>query len=77
MIKKVKNKECIYNNGCKVAQPKKYQKLTIDKIQDKDWIVKINAEFSQNAFKSANVSRTKHLHLRCVLRFSQELLMLM
>ena len=57
IIKKVKKKECIYNNGCRVLQPVKYQRLSIDKIQDRDWIIKINAEFSQNAFKDESIAK--------------------
>jgi len=57
LISKVKNKECVYNNGCGIIQPKKYTRLTIGKIQERDWIFKINAEFSENAFKDASVPK--------------------
>jgi len=55
-----KIKMCINNNGCGVFQPKKYTRLTIDKIQEKDWIVKIIGEFNQNAFKDPNIPKDQN-----------------
>ena len=55
MLKK-KAKKCIHNNGCFVTQPTKYVKKTIDKIQEKDHIVKIVGIFDQSAFKNPNLS---------------------
>ena len=46
-----KVKKCQYNGGCNVVQPTKYSKLSIDKIADKDLIIKIVAVFDQNTFK--------------------------
>ena len=46
-----KNKKCIHNNGCFVLQPTKYVRLNLPRIREKNNIVKIYAEFSQNALK--------------------------
>ena len=50
-----KNKKCIYNNGCFVLQPTKYIKLNASGIKEKNNIVQIIGEFSQNALKDSNV----------------------
>ena len=50
-----KNKKCIYNNGCFVLQPTKYVRLNLPRIREKNNIVKIYAEFSQNALKDNKV----------------------
>ena len=47
--------KCIHNNGCFVIQPKKYVKQSMDKIQEKDLIVRILAVFDQPAFKNPNL----------------------
>ena len=46
-----KNKKCTFNNGCFVLQPTKYTRLNATNIKEKNNIVNIIAEFSQNAFK--------------------------
>ena len=47
-----KNKKCCYNGGCFVLQPTKYVKLSGPaNIKDKNNIIQIFAEFSQNALK--------------------------
>jgi DNA-directed RNA polymerase beta' subunit len=50
-----KNKKCIYNNGCYVLQPTKYIRLNASSIKEKNNIVKIYAEFSQNSLKDSKV----------------------
>ena len=50
-----KVKKCEHNDGCFVVQPIKYKRLSIDKIQDKDLIVKIMAIFDKNTFKNPNI----------------------
>ena len=50
-----KVRKCCHNDGCFIVQPLKYQRLSIDKIQDKDLIVKINAVFDKNTFKNPNI----------------------
>jgi DNA-directed RNA polymerase II subunit RPB1 len=47
----VKNKKCLYNGGCFVLQPTKYTRLNVASIKEKNNIIKIIGEFSQNAFK--------------------------
>jgi DNA-directed RNA polymerase II subunit RPB1 len=49
--------KCSHNNGCFVLQPKKYTRLTLDKMLEKVWIVKIKAEFDQPAFKDSKIAR--------------------
>jgi DNA-directed RNA polymerase beta' subunit len=51
----IKNKKCIYNNGCYVLQPTKYTKLNVTSMKEKNNIVKIYAEFSQNSLKDSKV----------------------
>lgn len=53
---KKKGKKCVYNNGCFFTQPIKYVKLTMDKIPEKDHIVKLVGIFDQSAFKNPNLS---------------------
>jgi DNA-directed RNA polymerase beta' subunit len=55
-----KIKHCLHNDGCSVMQPKKYVKLTLDKIKEKDGIVKICAEFPSEAFNDATVNRKQY-----------------
>jgi DNA-directed RNA polymerase II subunit RPB1 len=47
----MKNKVCSYNGGCFVQQPTKYMRLNGSAMKEKDNIVKIEAEFSQNSLK--------------------------
>jgi DNA-directed RNA polymerase II subunit RPB1 len=47
----VKNKKCLYNGGCFVLQPTKFTRLNVASIKEKNNIIKIIGEFSQNAFK--------------------------
>ena len=51
----IKNKKCSYNNGCFVLQPTKYTKLNVTSMKEKNNIVKIYAEFSQNSLKDSKV----------------------
>jgi len=50
-----KNKKCIYNNGCNALQPVKYMNLNASNIKEKNNIIKIIGEFTQNAFKDNKV----------------------
>jgi DNA-directed RNA polymerase II subunit RPB1 len=52
-----KIKQCKHNEGCFILQPKKYEKLMGDKIKEKNNIVKIMAEFRQEAFKDPNINK--------------------
>ena len=52
-----KIKRCQYNNGCYVMQPNRYIRLTPDKIREKDNIIKIYANFAENAFNDPNISK--------------------
>jgi len=57
-----KNKKCLYNNGCYVLQPTKYVRLNgAASIKDKNNIVQIYAEFSQNALKDNKVLKQQNL----------------
>ena len=51
----IKNKKCSYNGGCFALQPTKYIRLNASSIKDKNNIIQIIAEFSQNALKDNNV----------------------
>ena len=52
----IKNKKCSFNNGCFVLQPTKYVRLNgAASIKDKNNIIQIYAEFSQNAFSDNKV----------------------
>merc|ERR1712166_866000 len=53
----MKIKRCQHNNGCYVMQPQRYIRLTPDKIREKDNIIKIYANFSDNAFNDPNISK--------------------
>jgi DNA-directed RNA polymerase II subunit RPB1 len=53
---KNKNKKCMYNSGCMVFQPK-YTRLNTAAMKEHDNIVKIRAEFTQNAFKDSKVQK--------------------
>lgn len=56
-----KNKKCCYNGGCFVLQPTKYIKLTeCSKYKDKNNIIQIFAEFSQNALKDSKAMKQKN-----------------
>ena len=52
-----KIKRCQNNNGCYVMQPNRYIRLTPDKIREKDNIIKIYANFADNAFNDPNISK--------------------
>ena len=57
-----KNKKCLYNNGCFVLQPVKYVRLNgAASIKDKNNIIQIYAEFSQNALKDTKVLKHQTL----------------
>ncbi len=51
-----KVKVCQFNDGCGVMQPLKYEKLSHDKIKDKDAIVQIIAKFTPDAFNDININ---------------------
>ena len=56
-----KNKKCLYNNGCFVLQPTKYVRLNgAASIRDKNNIIQIYAEFSQNAFSDNKVLKQQN-----------------
>ena len=56
-----KNKKCSFNNGCFVLQPTKYVKLSgATSIKDKNNIIQIYAEFSQNALKDNKVLKNQN-----------------
>ena len=56
-----KNKKCSFNNGCFVLQPTKYVRLNgAASIKDKNNIVQIYAEFSQNALKDSKVMKNQN-----------------
>ncbi len=56
-----KNKKCCYNGGCFVLQPTKYIKLNGPaNIKDKNNIIQIFAEFSQNALKDTKAIKQKN-----------------
>lgn len=54
---KSNTKKCMYNSACMVLQPTKYTRLKTADMAVKDNIVKIRAEFSQDAFKDAKVQK--------------------
>ncbi len=54
---KNKNKKCMYNSGCMVFQPSKYTRLNAANMKGEDNIVKIRAEFTQNAFKDSKIQK--------------------
>ena len=57
-----KNKKCSYNNPCFVLQPTKYVRLNgAASIKDKNNIIQIYAEFSQNALKDNKVLKQQNL----------------
>ena len=56
-----KNKKCCFNNGCFVLQPTKYVRLNgAASIKDKNNIIQIYAEFSQNAFSDNKVLKQQN-----------------
>ena len=56
-----KNKKCLFNNGCFVLQPTKYVRLNgAASIRDKNNIIQIYAEFSQNAFSDTKVLKQQN-----------------
>ncbi len=58
-----KQKRCKYNDGCFIIQPKSYKLEKFDKSAsaDKTSIIKIYAEFSQEALKDPKITNTKQL----------------
>jgi len=52
-----KIKQCKNNDGCHILQPKKYERLMGEKIKEKNNIVKLMAEFRQEAFKDPNINK--------------------
>ncbi len=56
-----KNKKCSFNGGCFVLQPTKYVRLNgAASIKDKNNIIQIYAEFSQNAFSDSKVMKQQN-----------------
>ena len=56
-----KNKKCSFNNGCFVLQPTKYVRLNgAASIKDKNNIIQIYAEFSQNSLKDSKVLKQQN-----------------
>jgi DNA-directed RNA polymerase beta' subunit len=56
-----KNKKCSFNGGCFVLQPTKYMRLSgAASIKDKNNIIQIHADFSQNALKDGKVLKTQN-----------------
>jgi DNA-directed RNA polymerase II subunit RPB1 len=55
-----KIKHCKHNDGCFVIQPIKYTKLTVDKIKEKDGVIKISAEFPSEAFSDPNINKKQY-----------------
>jgi DNA-directed RNA polymerase beta' subunit len=56
-----KNKKCLYNGGCFVLQPSKYIRLNgTASIKDKNNIIQIYAEFSQNALKDNKILKQQN-----------------
>ena len=51
----IKTKKCKYNDGCFADQPKKYIRLTADKIKEKDNIIKIIGEFNEASLKKSDI----------------------
>jgi DNA-directed RNA polymerase II subunit RPB1 len=60
-----KNKKCSFNNGCYVLQPTKYIKLSAANIKDKNNIVQIFGEFSDNALKNVAFKQQNFTPLIC------------
>ena len=60
-----KNKKCCYNNGCFVLQPTKYVKLSGANIKEKDNIIRIYGEFSDNALKNSSFKQQNFTPLIC------------
>ena len=57
-----KHKKCSFNNGCFVLQPTKYVRLNgAASIKDKNNIIQIYAEFSQNALKDTKVLKQQNM----------------
>jgi len=55
-----KIKQCKFNEGCHILQPKKYERIMGDKIKEKNNIVKIMAEFRQEAFKDPSINKLQN-----------------
>ena len=51
-----KIKTCKHNNGCFMPQPKKYSKIALRNIKEKDNIIKIVAEFDDSAISDLSVN---------------------
>ena len=60
-----KNKKCSFNGGCFVLQPTKYVRLNASNIKDKNNIVQIFGEFSDNALKSSTYKQQNFTPLIC------------
>ena len=56
-----KIKTCKHNNGCFMPQPKKYSKIALRNIKEKDNIIKIVAEFDDSAISDLSVNKTQLL----------------
>jgi DNA-directed RNA polymerase II subunit RPB1 len=56
-----KIKTCKYNNGCHMPQPKKYSKISLRNIKEKDNIIKIIAEFDDSAISDLSINKSQLL----------------
>jgi len=60
----VKIKKCMHNNACFKIQPKKYEKLLMDKISSNDSVLLINAHLPSEAIKSDNPKENNVIKVR-------------
>ena len=60
----VKIKKCNHNNACFKIQPKKYEKLLMDKISSNDSVLLINAHLPSEAIKSDNPKENNIIKVR-------------
>ena len=59
-----KIKKCNHNNACFKIQPKKYEKLLMDKISSNDSVLLINAHLPSEAIKSDNPQENNIIKVR-------------
>ena len=60
----VKIKKCNHNNACYKIQPKKYEKLLMEKISSNDSVLLINAHLPSEAIKSDNPKENNIIKVR-------------
>ena len=63
-MNQLKIKKCYHNNACYKIQPKKYEKLLMDKISSNDSVLLINAHLPSEAIKSDNPKENNVIKVR-------------